>query len=236
MTNGVSWRSRLLSDYWFSHLPAGLQDSLLNAARQQRRTPGRMLFEKGDLPCGLYALLEGCVRIGGAQEQRRLSGVEPARTPLWFGEVSLFDGLPRRFEVCSLEQSIFLHIPQQFLVELLDRHPEYWRWFAALLSQKIGLPLQNPEKMRRLPPRARVAWRLLMLSEGYGPLSHARRLIVLEDIQAVERLALSPPALLEVLQDLHERKIVRLGEGQLEVFDVDKLRRVANFSKARAVC
>ncbi|KPB87168.1 Cyclic nucleotide-binding protein [Pseudomonas syringae pv. maculicola] len=235
MTNGVSWRSRLLSDYWFSHLPAGLQDSLLDAARQQRRTPGRTLFEKGDLPCGLYVLLEGCVRIGAAHEQR-LSGVEPMRAPMWFGEVSLFDGLPRRFEVCSLEQSIFLHVPQQFLLELLDRHPEYWRWFAALLSQKIGLPLQNPEKMRRLPPRARVAWRLLMLSEGYGPLSHARRLIVLEDIQAVECLALSPPALLEVLQDLHERKIVRLGEGKLEVFDVDKLRRVANFSKARAVC
>ncbi|RMP69691.1 hypothetical protein ALQ20_200040 [Pseudomonas syringae pv. atrofaciens] len=59
---------------------------------------------------------------------------------------------------------------------------------------------------------------------------------MLEDIQAVERLALSPPALLEVLQDLHERKIVRLGELQLEVFDVERLRRVANFSRARAVC
>ncbi|MFA1026545.1 Cyclic nucleotide-binding protein [Pseudomonas syringae pv. helianthi] len=236
MTNGAAWRSRLLSDHWFSHLPAGLQDSLLDAARQRRKTPGRPLFEKGDLPCGLYVLLEGSVRIGGAREQRLLSSMEPARLPCWFGEVSLFDGLARRFEVRSLEQSIFLQIPQQFLVRLLDRHPEYWRWFAALLSQKVGLPLQNPEKMRRLPPRARVAWRLLMLSEGYGPLSQARRLIVLEDIQAVERLALSPPAFLEVLQDLHERKIVRLGELQLEVFDVERLRRVANFSRARAVC
>ncbi|WP_024682949.1 Crp/Fnr family transcriptional regulator [Pseudomonas syringae] len=236
MTNGVSWRSRLLSDYWFSHLPANLQDSLLDAARQRRKTPGQRLFDKGDLPCGVYVLLEGSVRIGGTHEQRLLTQVESTSAPCWFGEVSLFDGLPRRFEVCSLEQSIFLHIPQPFLARLLDRHPEYWRWFAALLSQKVGLPLPNPEKMRRLPPRARVAWRLLLLSEGYGPLSQVRRLIALDDIQAAERLALASPALLEVLRDLHERRIVRLGEGHLEVFDVDKLRRVANFSRARAVC
>ncbi len=146
MTNGVSWRSRLLSDYWFSHLPASLQDSLLDAARQRRKTPGRRLFDKGDLPCGVYVLLEGSVRIGGTHEQRLLTHVESTSAPCWFGEVSLFDGLPRRFEVCSLEQSIFLHIPQPFLARLLDRHPEYWRWFAALLSQKVGLPLPNPEK------------------------------------------------------------------------------------------
>ena len=236
MTNGVSWRSRLLSDYWFSNLPAGLQDSLLGAACQRRRTPGRMLFEKGDLPCGLYVLLEGSVRVGGAHEQRLLSSMKPVCPPCWFGEVSLFDGLPRRFEVCSLEQSIFLHIPQSFLVQLLDRHPEYWHSFAALLSGKIGLPLQRPEKILQLPPRSRVAWRLLMLSEGYGPLSHARRLVVLEDIQAVQRLALSTPALMEVLQDLQERKVVRLNDWQLEVFDVEKLRKIANFSRAKAVC
>ncbi|KPW96350.1 CAP family transcriptional regulator, partial [Pseudomonas syringae pv. coryli] len=63
-----------------------------------------------------------------------------------------------------------------------------------------------------------------------------RRLNVIQRNQAAERLALASPALLEVLQDLHERRIVRLGEGHLEVFDVDKLRRVANFSRARAVC
>ncbi|KTB79790.1 Crp/Fnr family transcriptional regulator [Pseudomonas syringae] len=234
MTNGVLWRSSLLSDYWFSHLPAALQDSVLHAARQVRKTPGKMLFEKGAAPCGLYALLEGNVRIGGAHVQRLGPRHEPIRRPYWFGEVSLFDGMPRRFEVCSLEQTIFLHVPQSFLVSLLDQHPEYWRSFAALLSQKLGLPLQNPDKLRQLPPRSRVAWRLLVLSEGYGPLSHARRLITLDEISSLQGLSLS--ALLEVLEDLHERKVIRLGIGQLEVFDVEKLRKIANFSKAKAVC
>lgn len=65
-------------------------------------------------------------------------------------------------------------------------------------------------------------------------MSHARRLIALDEISSLQDLSLS--ALLEVLEDLHERKVVRLGIGQLEVFDVEKLRRIANFSKVKAVC
>ncbi|CAM3271623.1 cyclic nucleotide-binding protein [Pseudomonas floridensis] len=234
MTNGTLWRSRLLSDYWFCHLPAGLQDSLLDAAFQVRRTPGKRLFAKGDSPCGLYVLLEGSVRMGDAGEQRLTPRLEPVRLPYWFGEVSLFDGLPRRLDVVSLDHSIFLHVPQDILIELLEQHPWYWSSVAGLLGQKLGLPILLADKWGQLPARARVAWRLLMLCEGYGPLSHARRLITFYEIQPGPDLSSSDVQ--KVLRDLHERRIVRLCDGQLEVFDVVRLRKVANFSKASAVC
>ncbi|WP_122563277.1 Crp/Fnr family transcriptional regulator [Pseudomonas viridiflava] len=234
MTNGTLWRSRLLSDYWFSNLPAGLQDSLLDAAFQIRKTPGKALFKKGDPACGLYVLVEGSVRVGPAVDQRLVPRLEPVRLPRWFGEVSLFDGLPRRFDVVAREQTIFLHVPQRVLMELLDQHPQYWHSFAGLLSHKLGLPIPLSDEMARLPARHWVARRLLMLSEGYGNLSHARRLVTPDEIQPPEDL--SPAVLLDVLQDLHARKVVRLGEGQLEVFEAEKLRKVANYSKASAVC
>ncbi|EPN36503.1 cyclic nucleotide-binding protein, partial [Pseudomonas syringae pv. actinidiae ICMP 18883] len=40
-----------------------------------------MLFEKGAAPCGLYALLEGDLRIGGAHVQRLGPRLEPIRRP-----------------------------------------------------------------------------------------------------------------------------------------------------------
>jgi len=236
MTTGAAWRSRLMNDYWFSHLPADLQDSLLDAARQTRRTPGKLLFQKGDAPCGLYALLEGSVRMGPAGDQRLVPRLEDIRLPFWFGEVSLFDGMPRRFDVCSLEQSIFLHVPQAVIDEVLERNPAHWRPFASLLSVKLGIDLLRPEYIEALPPKARVAWRLLMLAEGYGHLSHARRLISLDEIESMRTTNLARPALLEVLQDLHQRKIVRLGEEQLEVFDVFKLRKAASVKRAKSLC
>ena len=89
------WRPRLMSGQWFSHLPVSLQDSLLSAARLRRLSPGQRLFKRGDPPCGLYAVLEGAVRVGAVSEQGKealLSLVEP---PHWFGEICLFDGQPR---------------------------------------------------------------------------------------------------------------------------------------------
>jgi CRP-like cAMP-binding protein len=217
-----------MTDHWFSHLPAGLQDSLLAASRQRRKTPGKLLFAQGDAPCGLYALLEGTVRMGGADEQRLSPRLEEVRLPFWFGEVSLFDGMPRRLDAVSLDQTIFLHVPQTALLDILDKQPEYWRPMAGLLSRKLGLALLRPEKIQQLPVKAQVAWRLLLLCEGYGVLSHARRLVQRHEIETGEAL----PALDEVLHGLHERKIIRLGDAQLEVFDVDKLRKVANHARA----
>jgi CRP-like cAMP-binding protein len=236
MTNGAGWRSRLMNDYWFNHLPAALQDSLLDAARQTRKTPGKFLFEKGDEPCGLYALLEGSVRFGTPIDQRLAPRLEHVRMPYWFGEVSLFDGQPRRFDVYSMEQSIFLHVPQPVLIELLEKNPAHWRPFADLLSQKMGINLLRPERIKTLPAKARVAWRLLMLAEGYGHLSHARRLMTFTEIDAQRTADLSPAELLEVLQDLHQRKILRLGDEQVEIFDVTKLRKAANALRAKSLC
>jgi CRP-like cAMP-binding protein len=225
-----------MSDYWFAHLPAGLQDSLLEAACMRRKTPGKLLFEKGSPACGLYVLMEGEVRMGRADEQRLSPRVEQVRAPYWFGENALFDAMPRRLDAYSMNQTIFLHIPQAVLVALLEKRPQYWPHFAELFSQKLGLPVQHPERINVLPAKARVAWGLLLLAEGYGHLSHARRLITLDEIQSMRAVGLSRQALLDVLQDLHQRKILRLGEQGLEIFDVDKLRKATSHSRAKSLC
>lgn len=229
MTNGAGWRSRLLNDRWFGGLPAGLQDDLLAAVRQRRITPGKLLFARGDAPCGLYALVEGMLRLGAVDEQlpARRTRARPITLPYWFGEVSLFDGLPRTADVYSTEQSILLQIPQATLGELLEQHPAYWRHFAELLGQKLELPLLRPEQLAALHIRTQVARRLLLLAEGYGSLNRARRLIPLQDIPSQSTLGLEDPALLAVLQALHERQVLHLGQTHLEILQVGKLRDLA---------
>ena len=121
------WRARLMTGQWFSHLPVPLQDSLLASARLRRLSSGQLLFKRGDPPCGLYAVLEGSVRIGAVNEQGKealLSLVEPAH---WFGEICLFDGQPRTHDAFGVGQCVLLHITQATLLKLLDEQPVYWR-------------------------------------------------------------------------------------------------------------
>jgi CRP-like cAMP-binding protein len=221
------WRPRLMSGQWFSHLPVSLQDSLLSAARLRRLSPGQRLFKRGDPPCGLYAVLEGAVRVGAVSEQGKealLSLVEP---PHWFGEICLFDGQPRTHDAYGVGQCTLLHIPQNILLALLDEHPQHWRQLALLMSQKLRMTFINLEQLSLLPAPARLAHRLLMIAEGYGELEEPRRILQLPQEQLAAMLSLSRQTTNQILKDLQGQGIIGLSYGEIEILDAERLRVLA---------
>ena len=218
------WRSRLETGQWFSHLPVLLKDSLLAGARVRRLASGQLLFKRGDPPCGLYAVLEGAVRIGAVNEQGKealLSLVEP---PHWFGEICLFDGQPRTHDAYAVGQCSLLHIPQATLLKLLDQQPVYWRQLALLMSHKLRLTFINLEQLSLMPAPARLAHRLLMIAEGYGELDPPRRVLQLPQEQLASMLSLSRQTTNQLLKDLQGQGILNLKYGEIEILDAERLR------------
>jgi CRP-like cAMP-binding protein len=218
------WRPRLMCGQWFSHLPVSLQDSLLAAAKVRRLSPGQRLFKRGDPPCGLYAVLEGAVRIGAVSEQGKealLSLVEPSH---WFGEIGLFDGQPRTHDAFAVGQCTLLHIPQSVLLALLDEQPAHWRQLALLMSQKLRLTFIYLEQLSLMPAPARLAHRLLMIAEGYGEIDETRRKLQLPQEQLASMLSLSRQTTNQILKDLQGQGILSLGYGEIEILDVERLR------------
>jgi CRP-like cAMP-binding protein len=221
------WRARLMRGQWFSHLPVSLQDSLLTAARVRHLSAGQRLFQRGDPPCGLYAVLEGAVRVGAVNEQGKealLSLVEP---PHWFGEICLFDGQPRTHDAFAVGPCTLLHIPQTTLLAMLDQQPEHWRQLALLMSQKLRMTFINLEQLSLLPAPARLAHRLLMIAEGYGQLDEPRRVLQLPQEQLAAMLSLSRQTTNQILKDLQGQGILNLGYGEIEILDAARLRVLA---------
>lgn len=221
------WRPRLMSGQWFSHLPVSLQDSLLAVARVRRLATGQRLFKRGDPPCGLYAVLEGAVRIGAVSEQGKealLSLVEP---PHWFGEICLFDGQPRTHDAFGAGPCTLLHIPQSALLKLLDEQPVYWRQLALLMSHKLRLTFINLEQLSLMPAPARLAHRLLMIAEGYGEIDPPRRVLQLPQEQLASMLSLSRQTTNQMLKELQAQGIIGLGYGEIEILDAERLRALA---------
>jgi CRP-like cAMP-binding protein len=221
------WRPRLMRGQWFSHLPVSLQDSLLTVARVRHLAAGQRLFQRGDPPCGLYAVLEGAVRIGAVNEQGKealLSLVEP---PHWFGEICLFDGQPRTHDAFSVGPCTLLHIPQTALLALLDEQPAHWRQLALLMSQKLRLTFINLEQLSLMPAPARLAHRLLMIAEGYGQIDEPRRVLQLPQEQLASMLSLSRQTTNQILKDLQGQGILNLGYGEIEIVDAGRLQAVA---------
>ncbi|CAD5106642.1 Crp/Fnr family transcriptional regulator [Zestomonas carbonaria] len=226
MTDIHAHRPLLLSGHWFSHLPADLQESLLDAAVLRRLDAGQRLFSRGDKPCGLYAVLEGGIRIGAvglSGKEALLTLIEP---PSWFGEISLFDGQPRTHDAYAEGPCLLLNVPQAALLGLLERQPRYWREFALLMSQKLRLAFIALEEMSLLPAAPRLARRLVMIAEGYGWASGERREIHLAQEQLALMLAISRQTTNQILKELEAQGILRLTYGGIEIVDLERLRKV----------
>lgn len=222
--NSHPWHSHLMTGHWYSHLPVPLQDSLLGISRVRRLSPGHRLFKRGDPPCGLYAVLEGAVRVGAVNEQGKEALLSVIEAPHWFGEICLFDGQPRTHDAVAVGQCTLLHLPQAALLALLEEQPVHWRQLALLMSHKLRLTFISLEQLSLMPAPARVAHRLLMIAEGYGEIEATRQVLQLPQEQLALMLSLSRQTTNQILKDLQGQGILHLGYGEIEILDIERLR------------
>lgn len=214
---------------WFRSAPQPLRDALCAAGRVRTLGAGERLFMRGDADDGLYCVLEGAVRVGAASVAGRealLAVVGPAS---WFGEIALFDGGVRTHDAYAERDSLLFHVPRAALVALLDTTPAYWHAFGRLLAQKLRLAFEAIEESALLPAAARVARRLLLLSDEYGEASPAyglpgsRRIINVPQENLALMLALSRQTVNQILRQFEREGWLALRYGEIEILDAARL-------------
>lgn len=220
-------RTQLLHGQWFRQLPVTVQDSLLGLGRLRALAPGQCLFQRGDAPCGLYAVLQGAMRVGAVSsggKEALLTLIEP---PHWFGEISLFDGQPRTHDAFAEGATQLLWIPQEPLLQWLEQAPCHWRELALLMSHKLRWVFVALEQHSLLAAAPRVAHRLLQIAEGYGERDVAQWRLQVSQEQLALMLSLSRQTINQILKSLEQSGVVRLGYGEVEIVDAPALRAMA---------
>lgn len=207
---------------WFQQLPAALSGFLLAQGMPRRLNPGQHLFLRGDAPDGLYALVEGTLAVSGVHEDGReamLSILEPSA---WFGEIALFDHLPRTHHVAviSRQPALVLHVSQADIEGLLEDHPAYWRDFGVLLAQKTRLFMVNMEDSALMSPEQRLARRLVWSAHMMDPnLEMPVCRLPFSQANLASMLALSRQTVNQLLGGLQEAGLIRVSYGVIEVLD-----------------
>jgi len=213
---------------WFRSLPAWLRTWLVQNAQPRALQPNERLFCRADPPCGLYAVVHGAIRVTGVCAEGKEALLTLIEPPHWFGEISLFDGLPRTHDAVADARSVVLHVPQAALLGMLGEQPQLWHEFGLLLAHKLRLAFVAMEEAALLPAAARLARRLLLIAADYGERPHnQRRLIAVRQEQLAMMLSLSRQTTNQILRDLQQRGIARLTRGEIEILDFDKLRSAA---------
>lgn len=223
-------RALLRKDPWFGSLPPELELALLQLATPRRLRSGEALFLRGSPPDGLYAVLEGSLRISGVTEAGKEAILAMAEPPGWLGEIALFDNLPRTHNVVAEGATRLLHVPLASLQDLLARVPLFWREFGVLMALKLRLAFIGMEDLALLPAEGRLARRLLLLAQT-SSLTHPGPCVVpISQSQLGMMLSLSRQTTNQVLQGLQEQGVLQVAYGRIEVLDMDKLMSVAGLS------
>jgi hypothetical protein len=91
----IGEQSNIASGPWFSRLSSPLQEAILARAIVRRLHDGAILSARGSAAEEWCGVALGAVRVSSvslAGKQVTLTYVEPGT---WFGDISLFDGMPR---------------------------------------------------------------------------------------------------------------------------------------------
>ncbi len=223
------YRELLLAGRWFQGLSVAFQDRLLDFGVMRSLAAEERLFSRGDPPDGLYAALSGSLRIAGLSEGGKEAVLAVVEPPQWFGEIAVFDRLPRTHDAITAVESVVLHVSTTALDSMLKEHPEWWRDLGLLVTTKLRLAFVVMEDMALLPLLPRVARRLVLMAEGYGEWSDrtARVVKVSQEILAA-MVSSSRQSTNQALKELEARGLIKVNYGEIELIDIAALRAIAH--------
>jgi CRP/FNR family transcriptional regulator, cyclic AMP receptor protein len=220
------YKEFLRSGKWFAGLPEPLAEGLLDAGQLRALSADETLFARGDEPTGLYALLDGAVRVSGTSESGKEALLTLLEPPSWFGEISLFDGQPRTHDAIADGESRVILVPQAPLLQLLEENPRWWRDLGLLATSKLRLAFIAMEDMVLLPIAQRLARRLSLMAQGYGERKSEHRTVEVSQDQLAMMVSTSRQSANQVLKEWEARGLIRLAYGSIEILDLDGLRRL----------
>jgi CRP/FNR family cyclic AMP-dependent transcriptional regulator len=227
LKKAADYAALLSTGRWFGALPADFRSALLALSEVLSIQPGQRLFERGDPPAGLFAVLDGRVRISASEANGKEALLLLLEPPQWFGEISIIDGLPMTHDAIADVETLVVHSPLRAVKKLLEQQPKQWQQIALLVSGKMRLAFLAMEEAALLPAPARVARRLVWIAEGYGEFrSRTSRVINLKQDQLGAMLSLSRQTANQVLKDLESRGLIKLTYGEIEILDLQGLKRL----------
>ena len=214
--------------HWFAALTLNQQQQLLAYAKAVQLGAGQRLFSRGDEFDGIYVLLSGALLIAGVHNSGREALLTIVEAGDWIGEIALFDRKVRTHDATASMASQLLHLNSSALELLVQQDPLWWQRFGQLLTEKMRLVFQALEDMSLLPASVRLARRLLVLCRLHQ--QGGRYVLPVQQEQLGQLLALSRQTINQLLQQLVLSGVIRTSYAQIEVLDLQRLKKAAELS------
>jgi CRP-like cAMP-binding protein len=225
----IEERNNIESGTWFSSLSSDLRAAILSRALVRRLADGAPLASRGQPAEEWVGVAAGAVRISSVTlsgKQVSLTYVEPGT---WFGDIALFDGLPRTHDADAHGATTLLIIRKPDFHDLLAHHVELYDALLRLNCRRLRIMFNLVEDLNTRPLAARLAKNLLMLAKSYGVEQEDGIRIGLQLAQEdlAQLVGASRQRVNQELKGLEREGAIRVEPTRLVVLSREKLMQVA---------
>jgi len=201
----------------FSSMKPNELDQLLTATTTRRLKAKQTLCRKGDPGNHLYGILSGCLKILTTGKDGRdivFTLMGPGEV---LGEIALLDGEKRSATVVAVEPTELLSLDRRALIPFFDRHPSAVISLASVLASRVRRLSDRAEDRQTMPLPARIAKRLLSLSERHGkrPIVGGPVEVRLSQQDLADLVGTTRESVNKQLRAWQNEGIVELGRGRV---------------------
>ncbi|HEY2925634.1 Crp/Fnr family transcriptional regulator [Piscinibacter sp.] len=223
-------RTNIESGSWFSRLSLPLRNAILSRSVVRRLNDGALLSSRGEPADEWCGVAKGAVRVSSVSlsgKQITLTYVEPG---VWFGDISLFDGLPRTHDANAHGATTLLVVRKPDFKELLAQHVELYDALLRLNCRRLRLMFDVVEDLNTKPLAARLAKQILLLARSYGIEDGEEIRIGLQLAQEdlAQMLGASRQRVNQELKGFERDAAVRIEPTRLVVLSKEKLLAIAS--------
>jgi CRP/FNR family transcriptional regulator, cyclic AMP receptor protein len=219
---------------WFAKLSPALRRDILERASVRKLRDGELAATRGAPAEEWCAVASGAVRVSSvslAGKQVSLTYVEPGT---WFGDIALFDGLPRTHDGHAHGATTLLVVRKPDFKELLARHVELYDALLRLNCRRLRLLFDALEELNTKPLAARLARQLLQLARSYGVAEedgHIRIGLALAQEDLAQLLGASRQRVNQELKALEREGALLVEPSRLVVLSRDRLMALSDPSE-----
>lgn len=228
-TLSVEERHNIDSGVWFSKLSQALRDDILARSHVRRLKDGALLSTRGSSAEEWCGVALGAVRISSVSITGKQVALTYAEPGVWFGDIALFDGLPRTHDADAHGKTTLLCVRKPDFKQLLAQHVELYDALLRLNCRRLRLMFDHFEDLNTRPLQARLAKQIILLAKSYGIKQGEEIRIGLELAQEdlAQLLGASRQRVNQELKAMEREDAIRIEAGGLVVRDREALMRIA---------
>ena len=225
ITRGEAALKVLKGCEWLRGEPAALAGALVSCGRLLHLNAGEWAQTEGDEHRGLVVVVRGVVHVFCQAAGNRNVLIGHCEAGAVLGHATRFSGGPRLVTAVCAEPCVLLAVSEGALEEVAAQWPTLWRALALSAYSYTRRTVRALAELIALPPRQRLASRLLIMASAAGGAPPVVRL----SQQAIgEMIGVTRKTVNGHLAAFERAQLIKASYNRIILKDVEGLRRLAD--------